>query len=306
MTDAWPPLPLEEWVDTRETLHMWTQVVGKVKLELCPFVNQWWEVAFALSSRGLTTGVIPAGDRSFQVSFDLLDDRLSIEVSDGSQRSMALEPRSVADFYAEFIDSLRSLDIDVEINPLPSEVPDPVRFDHDTANASYDSDVVRRWWGAMLSVERVIQRFRTGFAGKSSPVLFYWGGFDLSHTRFNGRLIAQDPSIDPIMRFGENEENFAVGFWPGSRQSPYPALYAYVAPAPDGLAEMPVEPPGAHFDERLGELVLPYDVAREQADPDDAAFAFFDSAYRGSVALAGWDLERLREDTPDRHGKRGS
>ena len=299
VAEPWPPLELSQWVDTRETLHLWTQVVGKIKLELCPFVNQWWEVALSLNARGLSSGLIPSAGRSFEISFELIEHRLRIAVSDGDERSLALEPRSVADFHERTLAALSELGIDVAINSTPSEVEDPIPFEQDSSHASYDADAVARWWRAMLAVERVIQRFRTGFGGKSSPVLFYWGGFDLNHTRFNGRPIDRAGESNPILRFGENEENFSIGFWPGSREQPNAVLYAYASPAPEGIAQAAVEPAAARFVEALGEFVLPYEVARALPDPDAAALSFFRSAYERSVALAGWDRSRLEEAVPD-------
>jgi len=187
MSEAWPELALDDWVDTRETFHLWTQMVGKVQLELRPFLNQWWEVGLSLTARGLSSGLVPAGERSFQMSFDLVDHQLRVEVAGGEVRALALRERSVSDFYAAFLQALDELDIAVALNPLPSELADPTPFPQDSARSAYDASAIGRWWQVMLSVERVIQRFRTGYTGKSSPVLFYWGGFDLNHTRFNGR-----------------------------------------------------------------------------------------------------------------------
>jgi hypothetical protein len=301
---AWPPLALEDWVDTQETFHLWTQMVGKVKLDLCPFINQWWEVALSLTARGLSSGLIPTGERSFQIDFDLIDHRLLILTSDGEERSLELAPQTVADFYGEFMEALSELGISVVINPLPSEITDPVPFTEDTAHQSYDAEAIGRWWRAMLSVERVIERFRTGFTGKSSPVLFFWGGFDLNHTRFNGRAVPQPADLNPMMRFGENEENFSVGFWPGGRESPHAVLYAYHSPAPDGLAGVTLGPPQASYMEAVGEFILPYDVARQAQDPDAIALEFFRSAYEGAAELAGWDRAALEGPVPDGRGSR--
>jgi hypothetical protein len=301
---AWPPLGLEDWVDTQETFHLWTQMVGKVKLDLCPFINQWWEVALSLTARGLSSGLIPAGERSFQIDFDLIAHRLLILMSDGEERSLELAPQTVADFYAGFMEALSELGISVVINPLPSEISDPVPFTEDTAHGSYDAETIGRWWRAMLSVERVIERFRTGFTGKSSPVLFFWGGFDLNHTRFNGRSVPQPADLNPMMRFGENEENFSVGFWPGGRESPHAVLYAYHSPPPDGLAGVALRPPEASYMETVGEFILPYEVARQAEDPDATALEFFRSAYEGAAGLAGWDRPALEGPVPEGPGSR--
>lgn len=297
---AWPPLPLDEWIETRETVHLWTQMIGKVKLELCPFINQWWEVALSLTATGLSSGLIPAGSRSFEIDLDLLAGRLAIRTSDGDARSLELRPRTVADFYSRLTSLISELGVEVEINPLPAELADGIRFDQDTRHAGYDADAVQRWWRAMLCVERVIQRFRTGFTGKSSPVLFYWGGFDLNHTRFSGKPTPQPADADPVRRFGENEGNFAVGFWPGSRESPDPVLYAYPSPAPNGLAGVALRPASASFVEAIGEFILPYEAARDTEDPDLTTLEFFESAYAGAAKLAGWDLAALTGRVPER------
>jgi len=298
MSEAWPELALDDWVDTRETFHLWTQMVGKVQLELRPFLNQWWEVGLSLTARGLSSGLVPAGKRSFQMWFDLVDHQLRVEVAGGAVRSLALRQRSVSDFYAAFLQALDQLDIAVALNPLPSELADPTPFPQDSAHSAYDASAIGRWWQVMLSVERVIQRFRAGYTGKSSPVLFYWGGFDLNHTHFNGRPAPQPADADPIRGYGENEENFAVGFWPGARDAPFPVIYAYVSPAPAGLDGADISPEPARFEPSLGEFVLPYDVLRELPDPDAAALEFFRSAYESSVALAGWDRTALEGPTP--------
>lgn len=298
MSQTWPELVLEDWLDTRETVHLWTQIVGKVQLEMRPFVNQWWEVGLILTARGLASGLIPLAARSFQFHFDFLEHVLRIEVSDGTHQTIALEPRPVSDFYAAVMDALRRLGIEVAINPMPSEVPRATPFPDDTAPAAYDRESVARWWQVMLSVDRVIQHFRTGYTGKSSPVLFYWGGFDLNHSRFNGKPLPQPPDADPIRRFGENEESFAVGFWPGAREAPFPALYAYVTPAPPGIERVTASPAAARYEPTMGEFVLPYAALRELPDPDAAALEFFGSVYEQSAALAGWDRAVLEGPVP--------
>ena len=295
----WPSLPLADWLETRDTVHLWTQMIGKVKLARCPFVNQWWEVALSLDSRGLRSGLIPAGDRSFEITLDFVGDRLRIHASDGTGRSFALASRSVADFYGELLAVLGDLGLATEINPIPSELTHPIPFDQDTEHAAYDHDAVLRWWTAMLSTERAIQRFRRGFTGKSSPVLFYWGGFDLNHTRYNGVPVAQPADADPVRRYGENEQNFAVGFWPGSREAPEPVFYAYVSPTPEGIAGVTPSSPDVQFIPASGEFVLRYELVRRAPDPEATAIAFFSSVYEQSTDLAGWDRSRLRGPTPD-------
>ena len=297
-SEPWPELALEDWLETRETVHMWMQVIGKVQLEMRPFVNQWWEVGLSLTARGVASGLIPLDTRTFQFEFDFLEHVLRIDVSDGTQATVALEARPVNEFYAAVMRALGTLGIEVVINPMPSEVPNPTPFTDDTAHAAYDREAVVRWWRVMLAVDRVIQRFRTGYTGKSSPVLLYWGGFDLNHSRFNGRQLPQPPDADPIRGFGENEENFAIGFWPGAREAPFPALYAYVTPAPAGIAEVTVSPAGARYEPSMDEFVLPYAALRELPDPDAAALEFFRSVYEQSAALAGWDRAVLEGPVP--------
>jgi hypothetical protein len=222
----WPALPHEEWKDTLETLHMWTQIVGKVKLELAPFLNEWWEVGFTVTARGLTTATIPAGRRIFQVDFDFLDHRLDIRVSDGTARSLPLAPRSVADFYHEFMAALAAPGIQVQVMTTPVEVENTIPFDQDQVHAAYDAEYVTRWWRIMVQVERLLQQYRTTFVGKSSPVLFYWGSFDLNATRFSGRPAPERTWPARWRALAEDQEQAAAGFWPGSGTMQEPAFYA--------------------------------------------------------------------------------
>jgi hypothetical protein len=295
---GWPELPYAPFADTRETLHMWTQVVGKVKLALCPYLNEWWEVALHLTARGLGSGLIPCGADSFEMDFDFVAHRLVIRTAGGEERSVALEPKSVADFHAETMAALASLRIEPHISTLPAEVADPVAFERDTRSA-YDADSVQRWWRALLAVERVIQRYRTPFAGKSSPVLFFWGGFDLAHARFSGEPAPAEAGMGRILAYGEDQENVAIGFWPGSPEFPHPLLYAYAHPAPAGIADVDVEPAAARWEPALGEFVLTYEDALKTGDPDAAVGAFFQSAYEQSARLAGWDRDALEGGVPD-------
>jgi hypothetical protein len=298
-SDGWPELPYEPFADTRDVLHMWTQVVGKVKLALCPYLNEWWEVALHLTARGLTSGLIPWRADSFEMEFDFVAQRLAIRTAAGEERGVALEPKSVAVFHAETMAALASLGIEPQISTLPAEVADPVAFEDDD-RAAYDADAVQRWWRALLAVERVIQRYRTPFSGKSSPVLFFWGGFDLAHARFSGRLAAPEPGTDPILAYGEDQENVAIGFWPGSREFPHPLLYAYAHPAPDGIADAPIAPAAARWEPSLGEFVLTYADALATGDPAAAIGTFFQSAYEQAARLAGWDRDALEGAVPAR------
>ena len=296
---GWSELPYAPFADTRDVLHMWTQVVGKVKLALCPYLNEWWEVALHPTARGLTSGLIPWGEDSFEMEFDLVAHRLAIRTAAGAERAVALEPKSVAAFHAETMAALASLGIEPRISTLPAEVADAVAFEDDD-RAAYDAEAVQRWWRALLAIERVIQRYRTPFSGKSSPVLFFWGGFDLAHARFSGRLAPSEPGTDPILAFGEDQENIAIGFWPGSREFPEPLLYAYAHPAPDGIADVPIEPAAARWEPALGELVLTYADALATGDPAAAIGTFFQSAYEHAARLAGWDRAALEGAVPER------
>lgn len=296
-SSVWPDLHQPGWAATRETLHMSTQVVGKVKLALCPFLNQWWEVAFALSGRGLSTGLVPAGDRSFEAEFDFLDHVLRIDVTDGRGVRIPLRARPVAEFHADVMSALADFGIEVAASPGPSEVQDPVPFAEQTGPGAYDPDTVQAWWRAMIATERDIQRFRTPFHGKSSPVNLFWGGFDLNHARFNGEPNPKaDPAAGPIMRFGENQANLSVGFWPGDGGDPHAAFYAYLSPAPDGVADLIIG--HGSWNAEIGEFLLPYDQLRHEDDPDAALLAFFTSVHKGSAGLAGWDRQALEGDVP--------
>lgn len=296
--ERWPALPLPEWQETLDTLHMWTQIVGKVKLELTPFLNQWWNVAFQVTPRGLTTGPIPGGTETFAVDFDFIDHRLIIHTSQGAVEALPLGPRTVADFYAEFMGALRALGIDVAITRLPVEIPDPIPLDQDRVHASYDPASVYRWWRILVQTERVLQRFRTPFAGKSSPVLFYWGSFDLNHTRFSGRTTSPPASWPRFMQVAEDQENFACGFWPGNVTASgvtlgEPAFYAYIYPEPPGFKEAAARPAGAIYHPDLGEFILPYEAARAAAAPEAAVLDFLRTTYEAAAAHARWDRARL-------------
>jgi hypothetical protein len=276
---------------------MYTQILGKLKLALCPFLNQWWEVALSVSVRGITTGTIPWKGSSFDVELDFIDHRARIRLSDGRTAGLTLEPRSVAQFYELFMDTLRSLGIAPTISTLPSEVGNPIAFDRDTTHTAYDGAAVQRWWRILLATERVINRFRTPFHGKSSAVNFFWGGFDLNHTRFNGQAAPVSPTIDPINRYAENEANFSIGFWAGSARTPA-NFYAYITPAPEGVETATVQPEGAVWSTSLSEFILPYETARNAADPDEVILTFFQSAYEVCADMSGWDRAALEGDVP--------
>ena len=299
-TDHWPELPLAAWHDTLDTLHMWTQIVGKVKLELTPFLNEWWNIGLYVSARGLTTGPIPAGEGIFEVDFDFVDHNLTIQTSAGERKMLPLIPRSVANFYAEFFDTLAALGIEVAINPMPSEVPNPIPCHINEVHASYDPEYVNRFWRILVQTERVMQRFRSDFFGKSSPILFYWGSFDLSHARFSGRPTDPPAGAPHFLQIAEDQENFACGFWPGNvgySGITYgePAYYAYHYPSPPGYSEVEIRPNAAGYDTTMGEFILRYDDARRSASPADAVLEFLQSTYAAAADRANWNravLER--------------
>ena len=301
--DAWPALPFAEWRETQETLHRWLQIVGKVKLELTPFLNEWWNVALTVTARGLTTGPIPYGAGVFEVSFDFVDHSLLIHTSDGQTRAMPLIPRSVAAFYAEFFETLRSLGIEVSINPMPVEIVNPISCEVDFERDAYDADAVQRWWRILVQTERVLQRFRTPFVGKGSPVNLFWGSFDLALTRFNGRP-ASLPGAPRFMQLAEDQENFACGFWPGNAnyagvELGEAAFYAYIFPEPSGFEDAEVGPAAAAYRSDFRQFLLPYAAARDTADPAAAIAEFFASTYIAAAETAGWDRTALeRHDLP--------
>jgi hypothetical protein len=301
---AWPPLPYEDWKDTLDTLHMWMQVVGKVKLELTPFLNEWWQVAFHLTARGMTTGLVPYRDRAFTVDFDFIDHHLRVLTDDGRTKQLSLLPRTVADFYREFMAMLAALDIEVAINPVPTEVPDPIPCDVNRVHSSYDPDPVRRWWRIQVQTAKVLQRYRSPFVGKSSPINFFWGSFDLTTTRFSGRP-APVPQGPRFFQLAEDQENFACGFWPGNPNMAgltpgEPAFYAYIYPEPVGFPEASVRPAAASYDSRLGEFILPYQEIRLAASPETTLLEFFQSTYEAAADLARWDRTALERTPPRR------
>jgi len=295
--ELWPALPYEAWKDTYATLHMWTQVVGKVALALAPPMNHSWGVAFQITMRGLTTRTLPYGRRSFAMEFDFVDHQLEIRTSDGALRSLPLAPRSVAAFYYEVMDALRDLEMPVTIWPMPVEVPSPIRFDENTANGAYDPVYANRVWRILVQTERVLNAARCRFIGKCSPVHFFWGGFDLAATRFSGR--PAPPREGPaFMREAYSHEVISHGFWPGGAQLPETVFYAYAAPEPAGFKTAPVQPDAAYYHRELGEFILPYEAVRTAADPDAALRQFVESTYTGAAMLGKWDRSALERTTP--------
>jgi hypothetical protein len=293
MTNALDPLPLAAWKPTCDTLHMWTQVIGKIRLALAPKINHWWEAALYVSPRGLTTSAIPYRDRVFDCELDFIDHQLVIRVSDGRTARVPLVPRSVADFYAETMARLHECGIDVKIREIPSEVENPIPFPDDQEHCSYDADAVDRFWRILIFTDRVLNRFRAEFIGKCSPVHFFWGSFDMAVTRFSGRRAPERPNVDSITREAYSHEVSSCGWWPGSGAIGYPAFYAYAAPQPDGFKEAKIEPAEAVYNDALSIFVLPHDAVRESPDPEDTLLRFCQSTYVAAAELGGWDRAAL-------------
>ncbi len=291
--ELWPELPVAAWQDTYATLHMWTQIVGKVRLALSPRINQWWEVALYVNARGLTTSAIPYEGRIFEVQFDFIDHRLLIQTSWGSSKILALRAQSVADFYAEFMSALQSLGIAVKIWTMPVEVPNPVRFTSDTQHASYDPEYANRFWRILVSCENIFQEFRAGFIGKDSPIHFFWGSFDLCVTRFSGRRAPERAGADAVTREAYSHEVISAGFWPGGGDIKGAAFYAYAAPEPAGFAGQTVKPAAAFYHPVMKEFLLMYDDVRRAGSPREAVLGFLQSTYDAGANLAGWDRKEL-------------
>lgn len=291
--ERWPALPLQPWRKTRDTLHMWTQIVGKLKVELSPFLNQLWHTALQLTVRGLTTGPMPYGPWNLQVDFDLVDHNLVIVTSRGGRKVVPLYSRTVASFYEETMACLSSLGAEVRINTTPQEVPSPLPFECDIVHDTYDADAANRFFRILSSTSRVMWDHKSHFVGKASPVQFFWGSFDLTTTRHSGDPAPVPKDKDFIYRAAENEANWAGGFWPGSGPIDYPAFYAYAIPMPTHLPESVVEPRAAHWDAGMHEFILPYDAVRLSEDPEGDLLAFFETTYAASADLSGWNRDRL-------------
>lgn len=291
--NSWPELPLEAWQDTFATLHLWTQVVGKVRLALSPRINHWWEVPLYVNARGLTTSAIPYGDGIFEVQFNFIDHKLEIETSWGSNKTLPLTPQSVADFYSAFVAALKSIGIEVTIWTMPVEIPDPVRFEHDTQHASYDSEYAHRFWRILISCGNVFQEFRAGFLGKDSPVHFFWGSFDLCVTRFSGRRAPERAGADSITREAYSHEVISAGFWPGGGEIKGAAFYVYAAPEPPGLADQKIRPATAFYHPQMKEFLLMYDDVRRAPSPRQTLLDFLQSTYEAGANLAQWDRNEL-------------
>ena len=289
---CWPALPYDAWKDTYATLHLWSQVVGKVALALAAPLNHSWAVALRVTPRGLTTRPLPHGERTFTIQFDFLDHQLRIGASDGETRTLALAPRSVADFYRELLATLEAMHLPVEIHPTSTELPEPIRLDRDTQHHSYDREYADRLRRILVQVDRVFTDSQCAFVGKSSPVNFFWGSFDLAVTRFSGR---RAPSRDgpAFERDAYSHEVISHGFWPGSGPLLEPAFYAYAVPQPAGLKDAQVQPDAAYYHQGLGEFILPYEAVRTADAPDRLIHAFIDSTYDHASVLAHWDRQAL-------------
>jgi hypothetical protein len=294
----WPELNYGAWQDTRATLHLWTQIVGKIRLVQTPWLNHGWHVTLYVNSRGLTTSPIPHGPRSFEIQFDFIDHVLDITLSDGGARRLVLRPQSVADFYGAVMAALSELGIPVAINEKPCEIAAATAFSQDRLHAAYDPEYAWRFWQVLLRVDRVLKSFRTGFIGKSSPVHFFWGSFDLAVTRFSGRrappFTGKAPGLSSeVMREAYSHEVSSAGFWPGGNGTDFAAFYSYTYPVPPGFGKVPVQPAAATFSEALGEFLLPYDAVRTAADPETTLLAFLQSTYEAAAVTANWERAAL-------------
>ncbi len=298
MIEPWPQLKYSEWKDTLATLHMWTQVVGKIRLEQTPLINHWWNVPLYVSARGLTTAAMRYQDRVFEIEFDFIDHKLLIECSDGSTKTLALRPQSVADFYNEVMNALHELGIEVQIWTMPVEVPDPIRFTEDHQHKSYDPEYANRLWRALTRMDEVLTEFRARFVGKVSPVHFFWGSFDMAVTRFSGRPAPPREGADLITREAYSHEVISHGFWPGNKDMEA-AFYSYTAPEPAGLAQAQVKPAGAFYSSEMKEFFLPYEHVQQSASPEATLMDFCQSTYEAGADLAKWDRSNLeRRDDP--------
>jgi hypothetical protein len=298
---AWPSLALEAWSESCATLHMWTQIVGKIRLAQTPWTNHSWHVALYLTARGLTTSPVPYGALAFQIDFDFIDHQLVLQVSDGRTARIALEPQSTASFYARLMAEMNRLGLPVEIYCKPCELPDPIRFDEDEVHCAYDADYVNRFWRILVQADRVFKEFRSRFVGKCSPVHFFWGGPDLAVTRFSGRRAPPHPGGIPnlpdwITREAYSHEVSSCGFWPGGGAVPYAAFYSYAYPEPPGFAAAPVGPGAAFYSNELREFILPYDAVRQADSPDRALLEFLQTTYEAAADLGGWDRSALERE----------
>ena len=289
----WPELPWGEWAATADTLHMWTQIVGKTRLALTPLQNHWWNVPLYVTARGLGTSAMAYGDDVLDIEFDFVAHELHLRLGSGGLRVMKLRARTVADFYQAYCACLEELGVSVAINPMPCEVANPIPFDRDTVHGSYDPEYVHRFWQVLFHAEKIFREWGTGFLGKVSPVHFFWGSFDLAVPRFSGRAAPPRPGADAIQREAYSHEVISAGFWPGNGGYGAAAFYCYAAPVPEGLGEAKIGPDGAGWDKALGEFLFRYDDVRAQALPEAAVMEFIESAYAAAADAAKWDRTAL-------------
>jgi len=294
----WPELPYTAWRDTCATLQLWTQIVGKIRLSLTPWLNHSWQVTLYVTARGLTTTPINDGERALEIAFDFVDHVVRIDTSDGRQLKVPLRAQPVAEFFTAIKAALAEAGVHVDIDETPNELVDPIRFSEDRVHAAYDADYAQRFWRVLLQCDRVFKLFRTGFIGKASPVHFFWGSFDFAVTRFSGRRAPLHPGgiphlPDAVTREAYSHEVSSAGFWPGGGAIDYAAFYSYAYPTPDGFGKSRVRPAAAFFSQELGEFVLPYDAVRTAADPDALLLEFLQSTYEAAANLAGWDRAAL-------------
>ncbi len=295
---TWPSLPLAAWQDTYETLRLWTQIVGKIRMALAPKLNHWWHSTLYVTPRGLTTSSIPYGTRTFEISFDFLEHHLQIDTSDGTTKRIALVPRSVADFYQEIMSSLSASGIEVHIWTMPQEVADPIPFDQDRKHTAYDPEYAQRFWQILVQANRVLTAFRSRFIGKCSPVHFFWGSCDLAVTRFSGRPAPEHPGgipgmADWVTREAYSHEVSSCGFWPGGGSVEEPIFYAYAYPAPERFRDYPIQPKEGFYSSDMQEFILPYEAVRQADDPDAVILAFLQSTYEAAANLGNWDRAAL-------------
>ena len=300
--EAWPSLLFEAWSDTCATLHMWTQIVGKIRLTQSPWINHSWHVTLYVTTRGLTTSPIPYGNRTFQIDFDFIGHQLAIQSNDGGVAGFSLQPQSVAAFYRRLQNEMTKLDLRVNINQKPNEIADPIPFDQDETHAAYDPVYANRFWRVLVQADRVFKEFRARFVGKCSPVHYFWGAPDLAVTRFSGRPAPEHPGgvphlPDRVAREAYSHEVSSCGFWPGGGPVAYPVFYSYAYPEPSGFASAPVKPSAAFYSKDLREFILPYDVVREAESPDETLLDFLQTTYEAAANLANWDRNFLERRT---------
>jgi hypothetical protein len=290
---AWPSLAWDEWAATADTLHMWTQIVGKTRLALTPLQNHWWNVPLYVTARGLSTSAMPYGDDVLDIEFDFVAHELHFRLGSGRALTIKLRAQTVADFYKEYLECLESRGVQVKIDPMPCELANPIRFDLDTEHKSYDAQYVERFWRILAHAEKIFEQWGTGFLGKVSPIHFFWGSFDMAVTRFSGRTAPPRPGADSIQREAYSHEVISAGFWPGNGGYGVAAFYCYAAPVPEGLFEAKIRPAAAGWDQNLGEFLFKYDAVRAEALPDVALMEFLESAYAAAADAAKWDRRAL-------------